>query len=100
MAHQSNDQSDPLSRNRVDLGAGFERGDGWLTDRVKQRLNEPVATDSNPDLVTGRGRAEFQLGWAHGLRWFVQAFRGCGETLTDYNLRQTSIGAGVRFLQF
>ena len=36
----------------------------------------------------------------NGLRWFVQAFRGYGETLTDYNFRQTSIGVGVTFLQF
>ena len=34
------------------------------------------------------------------LRWFVQAFRGCGETLTDCNFRQTSFGAGVALLQF
>ncbi len=137
IAHQSNGQSDPLSRswNRVYLGAGFERGDWSLTARVNQRLNEPLASDNNPDLVAYRGRAEFQLNWAHGLqtasllyrsslkdvkygalqvewtypvypdqpnglRWFVQGFRGYGESLTDYNFRQTSIGAGVTFLQF
>ena len=137
LAHQSNGQSDPLSRswNRVYLGAGFERGDWSLTARLTQRLNESSATDNNPDLVTYRGRGEFQLNWSHGvqtasllyrntfkglrygavqfewtypiyqdqpngLRWFVQAFRGYGETLTDYNFRQTSVGAGVTFLQF
>ncbi len=36
----------------------------------------------------------------NGLRWFVQAFSGYGDTMTDYNFRQTSIGAGVTFLQF
>ena len=49
-----------------------------------------------------------QLEWTYpvyrdqpnGLRWFLQAFRGYGETLTDYNFRQTSFGAGVTFLQF
>ena len=137
LAHQSNGQSDPLSRswNRVYLGAGFERGDWSLTMKLNQRLNEPIASDNNPDLVAYRGRAEFQLNWAHGLqtasllyrstlksgkygavqaewtypifkdqpnglRWFVQGFSGYGETLTDYNFRQTSIGAGVTFLQF
>jgi len=137
LAHQSNGQSDPLSRswNRVYLGAGFERGDWSLTAKYNQRLNEPLASDNNPDLVTYRGRAEFQLNWAHGLhtasllyrstlksgkygavqaewtypifkdqpnglRWFVQGFSGYGETLTDYNFRQTSLGAGVTFLQF
>lgn len=137
LAHQSNGQSDPLSRswNRVYLGAGIERGDWSLTARLNQRLNEPLATDNNPDLISYRGRAEFQLNWAHGLqtasllwrstltnarygalqfewtypvsreqpnglRWFMQAFSGYGETLTDYNFRQTSFGFGLTFLQF
>jgi len=30
-----------------------------------------------------------------GLRWYVQLFSGYGETMTDYNFRQTSVGAGV-----
>ncbi|HZV92026.1 MAG TPA: phospholipase A [Caldimonas sp.] len=30
-----------------------------------------------------------------GLRWYVQLFSGYGETLIDYNFRQTSLGAGV-----
>jgi phospholipase A1 len=137
LAHQSNGQSDPLSRswNRVYLGTGFERGDWTVTARGVQRLNEPYATDNNPDLIDYRGRAELQLGWTpgaattsllyrstlqnakygalqfewtyplnrnqpNGVRWFVQAFRGYGETLTDYNFRQTSIGAGLTFMQF
>lgn len=136
LAHQSNGQSDPLSRswNRVYVGAGFERSDWSFTARFNQRLNEPLATDNNPDLVKYRGRGEFQLTWAHGLqtasllyrtsltntygaiqaewsypifndqpnglRWFVQGFSGYGETLTDYNFRQTSLGVGVTFLQF
>jgi phospholipase A1 len=137
LAHQSNGQSDPLSRswNRVYVGAGFERGDWSLTARFLQRLNEPADSDNNPDLVSFRGRGEFQLNWAHGLqtasllyrstlkntsygalqlewtypvfkdqpnglRWYLQAFRGYGETLTDYNFRQTSFGLGVTFLQF
>ncbi len=137
LAHQSNGQSDPLSRswNRVYLGAGIERGDWSLTTRLNQRLNEPLATDNNPDLVDYRGRGEFQLTWTggvqtasllwrtrlqrdghgalqfewtypvsrdqpNGLRWYVQAFSGYAETLTDYNFRQTSFGAGFTFLQF
>jgi phospholipase A1 len=137
LAHQSNGQSDPLSRswNRVYLGAGFERSPWVLTARINKRLNEPRDSDNNPDLVAFRGRGEFQLAWGgglhtlslqyrstlkdvkygslqlewtypfyndqpNGLRWFVQAFSGYGETLTDYNFRQNSIGAGVTFLQF
>lgn len=33
-----------------------------------------------------------------GLRWYLQAFSGYGETLIDYNFRQTSVGAGVTLL--
>ena len=69
LAHQSNGQSDPLSRswNRVYVAAGFERGDWSLTARFNQRLGEPLASDNNPDLVAYRGRGEFKLNWAHGL---------------------------------
>lgn len=137
LAHQSNGQSDPLSRswNRVYLSTGFERGDWTVTPRITQRLNEPYATDNNPDLADYRGRGEVQIGWTpgaattslvlrstlqdvqygalqfewtypvnrsqpNGLRWFVQVFRGYGETLTDYNFRQTSFGVGLTFMQF
>lgn len=138
LAHQSNGQSDPLSRswNRINLAAGFERGPWSLVARMSQRINESRSEDNNPDLVDYRGRSELQLSWAHGphtlqllyrstlrdlvkygalqlewtypvyadqpngLRWYVQAFRGYGETMTDYNFRQTSVGAGLSFLQF
>lgn len=136
LAHQSNGQSDPLSRswNRVYLGAGIERGDWSLTSRIAHRLKES-SDDNNPDLVSYRGRADFVLGWNSGLhsasllyrttlrdgktgalqfewsypvfrdqpngvRWMVQAFSGYGETLTDYNFRQSSLGLGVSFMQF
>ena len=137
LAHQSNGQSDPLSRswNRVALSGGIERGDWSFVARLLHRLKENPETDNNPDLVSFRGRGEFQLNWAHGkqtaqllyrstlkdakygavqfewtypvfsqqpngLRWYLQVFRGYGETLTDYNFRQTSFGAGFSFLQF
>ena len=136
-AHQSNGQSDPLSRswNRVYLAAGVEQGPWSLTAKVSQRLNEPLETDNNPDLTHFRGRTELRLRWVSGpsvaalqyngsprrlnrgaltaewsrpirldqpdgLRWYVQAFSGHGETLTDYNFRQTSVGAGVMFSPF
>ncbi len=137
LTHQSNGQSDPLSRswNRVNAAAGFERGDWSVVAKFLRRLKEGADTDNNPDLVGFRGRGEFQVNWAHekhtaqllyrttlkdakygalqfewtypvfsdqpnGLRWYVQVFRGYGETLTDYNFRQTSVGAGFSFLQF
>ena len=137
LAHQSNGQSDPLSRswNRVYLSAGIEQGPWSITSTLTQRLTEPLATDNNPDLGVYRGRAELRLRWVsgstvatlqyngsprrlnrgallaewsrpirldrpEGLRWYVQAFTGHGETLTDYNFRQTSVGAGVMFSPF
>lgn len=136
IAHQSNGQSDPLSRswNRVYAGVGIEHKRWWATLRLDRRLDEAMSHDNNPDLADYRGRSEFQLGWAggahtasllyrgtpgngrggmqfdwtypvfrdqpNGLRWYVQLFDGYGETLTDYNFRQTSAGIGVTFLQF
>jgi len=138
VAHQSNGQSDPLSRswNRVNLAAGIDRGNWALVARVSQRITEPYSEDNNPDLTLYRGRAELQLSWAggrhtlqmllrsnlrhvgqygafqmewtypvfadqpNGMRWYVQAFHGYGETLSDYNFRQTSLGLGLSFLQF
>jgi len=53
-------------------------------------------------------RGALQLDWTYpvdsdkpaGLRWYVQVFTGYGETLTDYNVRQTSIGLGVTLFEF
>ncbi len=137
LAHQSNGQSDPLSRswNRLYFGFGFERGDTSLIVNLQRRLRESYATDNNPDLVYYRGSGDFQLNWTpgaatasllyrstlrnfkrgavqlemtypvfgdqpNGLRYYLQAFSGYGETLTDYNFRQTSLGVGLTFLQF
>jgi phospholipase A1/A2 len=135
-AHQSNGQSDPLSRswNRITVGAGFEHGDFSLRLRGNQRL-DVKSKDDNPDLADyiGRGevnlawvpglstvsltwrttfksanRGSLQLDWTHpvfsdqpaGLRWYVQLFDGYGETLLDYNHRQTSLGLGLSLFQF
>jgi len=135
-AHQSNGQSDPLSRswNRLYLGAGLERGDLAVVLRANQRLSVQ-SNDDNPDLVdfVGRGemavawtpgastfgliwrtnldasaRGSLQLDWTYpvfasqpaGLRWYAQFFTGYGETLLDYNHRQTRIGAGLALFQF
>jgi phospholipase A1 len=53
-------------------------------------------------------RGALQLDWTYpvdsdrpaGLQWYVQVFTGYGETLTDYNVRQTSIGLGVTLFEF
>jgi len=135
-AHQSNGQSDPLSRSwdRVYLGAGFERDDFSLLFRLNQRL-DVRSGDDNPDMVDYIGRGEVKMGWTPGvstveltwrtpfntlsrgslqmdwtypvfaaqptgLRWYAQVFTGYGETLLDYNHRQTSLGLGLTLFQF
>jgi phospholipase A1/A2 len=133
--HQSNGQSDPLSRswNRAFLGAAFERGDVALQLRAMHRLPED-GPDDNPDLThyigggeavlnwlpglsiaaltwrTGLSlrRGSVQLDWTYpvdseqplGLRWYLQLFSGYGETLLEYNRRQTSVGFGLTLFQF
>ncbi|MFT3907182.1 MAG: phospholipase A [Steroidobacteraceae bacterium] len=137
IAHQSNGQTDPLSRswNRVYLGASLEHGELGLLLRENFRMKEDRSTDDNPDLVhylgtteatlawlPGRataaltwklspdhpGRGSWQLDWTYplhrsqpqGLRYYVQIFTGYGETLLDYNHRQTSAGVGMTLFQW
>lgn len=58
--------------------------------------------------LTDFRRGSLQLDWTYpvvsdnpgGLRWYVQAFTGYGETLLDYNHRQTSIGVGLALFNF
>ncbi|HSG22051.1 MAG TPA: phospholipase A [Azonexus sp.] len=67
-AHQSNGQSDPLSRswNRVYLGAGFERGNFGLLFRANQRVRIQKI-DDNPDIVDYVGRDEISMWWSPGV---------------------------------
>lgn len=56
----------------------------------------------------GSGKGSAQLDWSYpvqrsqpsGLRWYVQLFSGYGETLLDYNHKQTSLGIGLTLFQF
>ncbi len=66
LVHQSNGQSDPLSRswNRVYLMTGFERGNQFsLSGRIWQRLHEAPGQDNNPDITNYIGRGEVQATW-------------------------------------
>lgn len=137
LAHQSNGQTEPLSRswNRVYVAAGLERGEYSLLGRFLRRLPEDRDDDDNPDLTSYRGRGDIALTWTpgratasllyrttlrdlrrgalqfdwtypvdsdkpDGLRWYVQVFTGYGETLLDYNFRQTSVGLGLTLFEF
>jgi phospholipase A1/A2 len=127
VVHQSNGQSDPLSRswNRLYAQFGLERG-GWeLLVRPWWRVKEPATSDDNPDLVDYMGHGDAVLSYHFGrqtisalgrynlrtrkgallaswsfpmwrrVRGYVQAFTGYGETLIDYNWRQTTYGFGI-----
>ncbi|MBS4096190.1 MAG: phospholipase A [Sulfuricella sp.] len=47
-------------------------------------------------LAASHGSALAEISWAlrHNTRFYLQAFRGYGESMLDYNHQQTSLGAG------
>lgn len=66
LAHQSNGQSDPLSRswNRAYVMAGFEKDQRLnLRLRLWHRLPENRLKDNNPDIIRHVGRGDIQLDW-------------------------------------
>ena len=99
LAHQSNGQSDPLSRswNRAYLMAGFEQGTRLnLQLRLWKRLPEDRAKDNNPDLVRHLGRGDVTLGWnvdaKNTLRaTYTGSFRRHGSTRLEWT---RSLGDG------
>jgi len=113
------------SWNRVYAQFGFERGDFALLVRPWYRLKEDEDKDDNPDIesymghgdltaiysqgghqisLLGRynassGRGALQASWSvpidEHLKGYVKLFSGYGETLIDYNWRQTTVGIGI-----
>lgn len=66
ISHQSNGQSQPLSRswNRAYLMTGIELDQRWrLQARLWKRITENAANDDNPDIVDYLGRGELQAFW-------------------------------------
>lgn len=61
--HQSNGQSDPLSRswNRVTAQIGFERANWTIMFRPWWRIPETDKDDNNPDISNYVGRADMQI---------------------------------------
>lgn len=66
VVHQSNGQSEPLSRswNRVYLMTGIELDHRFrLQARIWKRISEDAASDDNPDISDYIGRGELQAFW-------------------------------------
>jgi phospholipase A1 len=113
------------SWNRVLVQFGFERGAVGIIVRPWLRVGEDAGTDDNPDITRYLGHGDLTVVWAAGahrfalgarlhpgsgkgalqgqwsfplarrVRGLVQAFSGYGESLIDYNVRQSTIGVGV-----
>jgi len=141
LVHQSNGQSDPLSRswNRIYAQFGFEKqdsngGDWALLLRPWYRFKEQPSKDDNPDIEqylghgdirllyrngavnfsflgrgnvnTGKGAAQVDVAFPLALwksdvlanypfKWYMRLFSGYGESLIDYNVRQTTFSVGI-----
>ena len=67
-AHQSNGQSEPLSRswNRAYAAAGFERGDLRCDEAEPALATRTRATTTTPDLTQYRGHGELGSAGRHG----------------------------------
>lgn len=116
------------SWNRLYALFGFERGAWQLALRPWWRVDEG-SNDDNPDIEDYLGHGDLRLTWQRngvvlGLtsRWspsadrgavqfdwhyplkgdlkaYLQVFHGYGESLIDYNHRQTTVGIGVSLVQ-
>jgi len=67
-AHQSNGQSEPLSRswNRFYAAAAFEREQVGVSIKVNKRIPDKSNDDDNPDLTSLIGTTELQVSWLPG----------------------------------
>ncbi|MER1701611.1 phospholipase A, partial [Proteus mirabilis] len=113
------------SWNRVYARFMAQKGNFQLDLKPWYRFNESAKNDDNPDInrymgyyrlkagyrlgestftLTGRynwssGYGAAELGWSYPItkhvRFYTQLFSGYGESMIDYNFRQTRIGVGV-----
>lgn len=87
VVHQSNGQSDPLSRswNRAYLMTGIEKDNTWAVQlRLWKRLSESDTKDNNPDITRFLGHGDLNL------RWNVDAQNSLRLTYTGFNSRGSS----------
>lgn len=68
VVHQSNGQSDPLSRswNRAYIFAGIEHGKLTIVPRVWLRMPEKYADDNNPDITNYMGYGDLRIAYGLG----------------------------------
>jgi len=127
LVHQSNGQIEARSRgwNRVYAQGGWEWNRVSVLARVWYRLPDSAEDDDNPDVTDYLGNGDLvvrhqtaggyvssllvrrrfvQLDWGTPLlaalgaaRLHLQLSSGYGETLIDYNHKQTTLGVGVSF---
>ena len=125
LAHQSNGQSQPMSRswNRVNANIALETHNLAIALRSWYRIPESGEDDDNPHLHRflgygdarllyryrssvfsamvrpGTEKSAFELTWSlplwQQLRLYLVYFDGYGESLLDYNRRVRRIGIGV-----
>ena len=118
------------SWNRVYAQFGFEHGDFSLLARPWYRLKENATDDDNSDLVRYMGYGDLLAVYKSGgqefsllarynpstdygalqgtwsfpiherLKGYVKVFTGYGETLIDYNWKQTTIGIGISLVDW
>jgi phospholipase A1/A2 len=123
-------QPSSRSWNRLYLLAGFERDNATLMFRASHRLRETDSDNPDIATFLGRaeimglwrvgtqtlsararhamksgGKGSAQLDWqfplaGENLKGYVQVFSGYGETLLDYNYKNTSVGLGVTLIDW
>lgn len=95
---------DAANDDNPDLLRYVGQGDvtvGWFPGRATaQLLWRPVPGRPERGSWTLSGTYPVRSAQPQGLRWYGQLFTGYGESLLDYNIRQTSVGLGVSLFEF
>jgi len=93
----SNDDNPDIARyiGDTELAAAWLPGLATAQVTWRTRLGSSSRGSIQWDLTYPVDRSRPQ-----GLRWYVQVLSGYGETLLDYNHRQTSVGTGLTLFQF
>ncbi|OSM95845.1 phospholipase A [Lonsdalea populi] len=123
--HQSNGRSDPTSRSWNRAYARLMAQNGNWQVELKPWLRFSDSKDDNPDITRYMGHYRVRIGYLWGdsifsaegrynwnsgygggevswsypltehVRFYTKVFSGYGESLIDYNHRQTRVGVGV-----